>query len=345
MPATGNWVKAKSENGSHNGKTGWVEFPGFHNPFLNLRHTLESFLFPEEDSRSFSREIGYDLEDLYYTALFAGWRSLQSGFTSLAIVLDGNFILPGGVETVAQALQDIGVHGWVGNQISREQKGDSIHLAWAENYDFLRQQKIPSVKGVLALEGVGRPGAGPFAAVSLKDLLVDRLYCFQCGSDESADFQSLLTESFRVVLADEVSFTALSLKQGDVPAFLLWRSENESNSTPEKEENSVVGIPVTRDRITSPNPVYFLSSPNFWKSQFTIYRNPDLFFPFPIPTQKELVEQFTSVMGWFRDSKILVQEIVLNDEQIVRNRRLTKIPETVIQHEFDHIVRKLKRMY
>ncbi len=343
MSQTEMLVRVKVGDSSRNGKGDYLEFPGFHNPWLSLRQTLESYLVPAEGER-FPRESPvYDLEDLYYTTLFAAWHLLRSGFTSVAIILDGNFILPSGLETVAQALQDIGLPGWVGNLVDLEEQDKATHLALQENFDFFRQQKFHPVRGVWAIRGCGNSGGKLWKELFRERIVVDRLYVFRWRETDRKEGFPFWQKGCRAIFSDTESFPAISRKGSRVPLFTLFESEQNFPGSGEEAEKGVLAISLTRDRIVSPNYSYFLSTAGFWKSQSTVYRFPEIFFPFPGLSRKYLLSRFPEMMDQMRDARIIVHNVSLNRQQIIKNQKLTRISEAVIQHEFEHVLRKLNR--
>ncbi len=323
---------------------------GFHNPLGHLRNVLFRQLPVEAEGDSFSL-LGFDSEDIYYTTLWYAWKLLSLGFTSTVILLDGSMVQSGGLEAAGRALQDIQMPGWVGNAVDLSADGQSPFLAFEENRYFVCDHPYELVQGfqyfvwhrdhpVLRQLEEDCPWSG------------STLYLRNIDDQTDSVLLQKLAAPAQTIFCDEESYPFLNGTIPQTAGMVVPLAGKKTVQNFKFDIQPLQGFPENNISSESqPFAGYFQSDGqirNFWNSQTYLDRNFSGTYPdFPVKNRGtifiELIEKEGGNPLAAFENRNSIDYSFINGKWVIKNSRLVTMRPEIIQHEFDHILRKLKR--
>ena len=139
-----------------------IIMPGFTNAHMHCYGVLSHGITPPPGIDSFDSflhdfwwpmvEDRIDSRMIDITTRAAAWELLDSGVTAFCDVLEAPNAIPGGLETQAEALEQVGIKGVLSFEACERIGGENGELGIAENSNFfLKYQDHPRISGMMCI--------------------------------------------------------------------------------------------------------------------------------------------------------------------------------------------------
>ncbi len=324
--------------------------PGFHNPLLLPRKIIFDFLSDFQPEQSLSSVI-FDPEELYYFILRICAELAQIGFVSQIILLDKSLVMPGGLETAATAMHDLGLAGWVGNVVDLTTEKTDSALAFEENRDFGLRHPVHGIRGFQYLVwNENHPFLESFTEHDLWQAGTVYLQGLRPGMNHR-----LLKKipAGNTIFCDAESYKVL--RSVPVKNKLVILSPNTNAAQFRFCENPLtlsgiqMSLPSRSERNSTEFQLNGIKAEEFSKMQCHLQNNFKNIYPdseienlglatFRNPTEFRNAAHLTEKL-------IPVDSLEIGDRQIIKEGKFCAIDAAVIKHEFDHVIRKIKRQF
>ncbi len=316
---------------------------GNHLPILRLKPWLYSQLLLDLNFASTNNILKIELEDLYYCTLWVCSQLLTKGFTFVVILLEDEFIIPEGINTIAEALQKTGLTGWLGNKVDLTQNTSKIRLAFEENKYFLQKSHSPSITGVQWIH-FGKNNYVDILNKFDRDFTGSSIYLTGIHTFNEIDLIKKLIENKTTIICDEESEN------------FLKNSNIKCLTTPFLSDKNISHYIDLLKIVLSPTSGHLNEENEAVKSSFQTTNHsiqrlmwPDSSCLRTNESQKGLIflkisQEYSDNIQNFLDSIPQVFASWINGKWIVLNNRLETLDQNIIDHEYRHIIRKIKRL-
>ena len=325
---------------------------GFHHPLFRLQQALQALLFRNPDLSSPPVNINFDPEDIYISTLWFGGQLLKMGFTSVVLVLEEGMITPGGLESAAQALQELGLPGWAGNLVNLQSRQPHTLLALRENHYFIREEPFPLVRGIQILNWGNQYPI--LAELKHEDFWFSTtLYLSGLNTTRDVhDFFHIIPAS-PTIIGDPLTISWLKQFKSSRLLISLKSKKWEIVNRPAPLENEIQEYPLLHSHFYLSHLLEYFSSLGekdvFWREQNFLLENFTRIYP-AAPVQNPGIlflcrpEKLAPPRQTFQSVKTF-DYVLINQRLVVHQQQLGAVKQHIIEHEFKHILRKLKRQF
>lgn len=320
---------------------------GFHFPLFRLCHALKPFLTGENDQLDSLEEIGFDSEDIYISTLWFGWQLLGMGFTSVVLILEDGMVIPGGLDSAAQALKELGLSGQVGNAVNLQSRSRNTLLALQENRYFITEQPFPGISGIhFLIWGNQYPILAEFKYEEI--WFNNTLYLFGITSHRDTHDLFRIVPPPPTIVGDPGTVSRLK-EAGCARLLISLQSEKQENPPSEEAVLREYPFPKPPHRLLDLfDALSFAGEQDyFWKEQSYLHQNFHRIYPAASTQDHGFLflsypEELLPPRQTFH-SVHTFDHVLINNRWVIKDRQLVPVKQKIVDHEFKHILRKIKR--